>query len=205
MNPRIIVLCSLILLFIIVIVLSAGNIVNIAISAKDALNWLGIVITVFSLLITAFIAFIALEAVNYINRLRGQVEEFEKIKSNLNDEHNRILRAKSNTVQYLRDTSSFLTRIIDTLMDEQSSSDKAKQFADVKTSLEAQLAVYIVSMADDDTLEGREDIIAQAFVILQFGRPSDCEYLLSRMDKLDFKGKNGLRKKLMGKILAKET
>lgn len=148
-------------------------------SAGEALNWLGVMITVFSLSVTFFLAVMAIEAFSHMNSLRQAANGYEELMERLSEDESAFDRIRQAMTTYNTEVMEILDRHIqNTDVPEGQKIEFSRRYQISRSRLE------LSSLANEERKDF-DRVMTHVLVLLEKGERTDLEFALDALKHVD--------------------
>ncbi len=148
-------------------------------SAGDALNWLGVLITVFSLSVTFFLAVMAIEAFSHMNSLRQAARGYEELMERLAEDETTLSRIREAMTTYNTEVMEILDHHIQkTDVPEEVRSEFSRRYQISRSRLELS-SLSVREMKDFDR------VMTHVLVLIEKGERTDLEFALDALKHVE--------------------
>lgn len=148
-------------------------------SAGEALNWLGVMITVFSLSVTFFLAVMAIEAFSHMNSLRQAANGYEELMERLSEDESSFDRIRRAMTTYNTEVMEILDRHIQhTDVPDEQKIEFSRRYQISRSRLE------LSSLANEERKDF-DRVMTHVLVLLEKGERTDLEFALDALKHVD--------------------
>jgi len=144
-----------------------------------ALNWLGILVTVFSLSVTFFLAVMAIEAFSHMGFLRDATDRYDELIKRLEVDEKRFETSRAALDNY----NTEMLALVDFYIQQSDLSENEKlQFSQRFQIARARLELTNAPLAADEEID---EVIRHVLVLSEHGRVSDLKFALNALKELN--------------------
>lgn len=149
------------------------------VTAESAISWLGLVITVFSLVVALFLAILAIEAYSHVSSLRALEEKYRVASERFSVTEAQYLAISEAISSYSRDVLEITTRY---MMKLDAADDAKDDFSARYTILRSKLEI---SLLPPDKRTSLDHIESHILVIVEEGSPADLRFALDALQRVE--------------------